>query len=131
MPALPEKVKSMLQAPVFAHFATLMPEGGPQVSPVWIDVDGDLILVNSAEGRVKDKNVRSDARIALSFTAPDNPYNAVMIRGHVREITADGAEAHIDAMAKKYLGQDRYPYRGPGEKRVLYKIEADSVSISG
>ena len=128
MRALPENVKSLLRKPCFAHLATLMPDGGPQVSPVWIDVDGDTILVNSASGRVKDKNMRHDARVALSITDPENPYSAVMIRGRVVEITTEGADAHIDAMAKLYMGKDRYPLRQPGEERVLYKIEADSIA---
>src|SRR5262245_57181863 len=130
MRALPEKVKQLLRKKVFAHFATMMPsDDGPQVSPVWVDVDGDTILINSAEGRLKDKNVRADSRVALSATDPDNPYHAVMIRGRVVEITTQGADGHIDRMAKKYMGVDKYPFRQPGEKRVLYKIEADKVAV--
>jgi PPOX class probable F420-dependent enzyme len=131
MAALPEKVKTLLQKPVFVHFATLMKEGGPQVSPVWVDLDGDTILINSAEGRLKDKNVRSDKRVALSFTDPANPYHAVMIRGRVTEITKDGAEEHIDKMAKKYMGKDVYPAHSAAEPRVIYKIVAEQVSIMG
>ena len=128
MRALPDKVKAILQKPAFAHFATLMPDGGPQVSPVWVDIDGDQILVNSAEGRLKDKNVRHDSRVALSVTDPENPYSAVMIRGKVTEITNNGADDHIDRMAKKYLGKDKYPFGQPGEVRVIYKVEAEKVS---
>ena len=131
MRALPEKIKTLLQKPVFVHFATVMKEGGPQVSPVWVDVEGDTILINSAEGRLKDTNVRGDARVALSVTDPANPYQAVMIRGRVTEITNEGADEHIDKMAKKYMGQDTYPFRAPNEKRVIYKIEADKIASMG
>ena len=131
MAALPEKVKTLLQKPVFVHFATLMKEGGPQVSPVWVDLDGDTILINSAEGRLKDKNVRADKRVALSFTDPANPYHSVMIRGRVTEITKDGAEEHIDKMAKKYMGKDVYPAHSAAEPRVIYKVVAEQVSVMG
>jgi hypothetical protein len=87
-------------------------------------MDGVAILVNSAQGRVKDKNVRRDPRAALSAVGPDNPYTPLMLRGKVVEITSKGADAHIDSMAKKYLGKDKYPFRQPGEVRVLYRIEA-------
>lgn len=89
------------------------------------------IVINSAEGRRKDKNIRADPRVAVSITDPDNPYRCVMIRGKVVDITKVGADAHIDAMAKKYLGKDSYPFRQPGEVRVLYTIEADRVSVVG
>lgn len=133
MRPLPPKVKTMLQKPVFAHLATVMSEdgGGPQVSPVWVDVDGDTILVNSAEGRLKDKNLRKDKRVALSAIDPANAYHSIMIRGRVVDITNDGADAHIDKLAKKYLGKDRYPGHSPNEKRVIYKIEAEKVSVMG
>ena len=131
MAALPDKVKTLLQKPVFVHFATVMQGGGPQVSPVWVDLDGDTILINSAEGRLKDKNVRSDDRVALSVTDPANPYHSVMIRGRVKEITKDGAEEHIDKMAKKYMGKDVYPKHSAAEPRVIYKIEADKISVMG
>jgi len=128
MRALSDKVKQLLGKQAFAHLATVMPDGSPQVSPVWVDVDGDTILVNSAEGRLKDKNIQRDKRVALSLTNPENPYQAVMIRGRVTEITKQGADQHIDKMAKKYLGKDKYPGRAPGEVRVLYRIEPEKVS---
>lgn len=131
MAALPDSVKELLRKKTFVHFATLMKDGSPQVSPVWVDVDGDIIVINSAEGRLKDRNVRRDARVALSATDPDNPYKAVMIRGRVAEITTDGADAHIDAMAKKYMGVDEYPLRSDTEVRVIYRIEADKISSMG
>lgn len=131
MRALPDNVKSLLRKPVLAHLATLMPDGSPQVSPVWVDIDGDAVLVNSAHGRVKDKNMRRDARVALSATEPTNPYQATMLRGRVVEITTHGADEHADRMAKKYLGLDKYPYRQPGEVRVVYRIEVERVSFMG
>jgi PPOX class probable F420-dependent enzyme len=99
-----------------------MPDGSPQTTPVWIDFQNGDIWVNSAIGRQKDKNVRRDPRVAIAVTDPDNPYRYVEVRGQVREITQQGADAHIDKMAQKYLGQDKYPYAQPGEQRVLYKI---------
>lgn len=115
----------------FAHLATLMADGGPQSSPVWCDFDGSHVLVNSAKGRVKDRNMRADPRVALSVTDPENPYRTLMIRGRVVNITEKGADAHIDKMAKKYLGVDKYPYRTKGEVRVLYQIEPVKVSVMG
>jgi len=131
MTALPQGLKDMLKTTVFAHLTTLMADGAPQASPVWVDVDGDEILINTAENRVKDKNMKRDARVAISVTAADNPYKAFMIRGHVVGHTTDGADAHIDAMAKKYMGVDSYPYRTPTETRVIFRIVADRVSNMG
>jgi PPOX class probable F420-dependent enzyme len=124
MAKLSDAWKAALKKPIFVHLTTVMPDGSPQASPVWIDLDGDAILVNSAQGRVKDKNMRRDPRVALSALDPDNPYTPLMLRGKVVEITSKGADAHIDSMAKKYLGKDTYPFRQPGEVRVLYRIEA-------
>ena len=123
MPAsFPEKYLDIFEKKSFGAFTTLMPDGSPQTTPVWVDLkDGD-IWVNSALGRQKDKNVRRDARVAVTIIDADNPYRYVEVRGKVKEITQTGADAHIDAMAKKYLGQDKYPFRQPGEERVLYKI---------
>ena len=130
MRALPDDVKKLLGKKAFAHLATVMPDGAPQVSAVWVDLDGDTILVNSAEGRLKDKNMANDKRVALSVIDPENPYHSISIRGHVVEITQQGARAHIDRMAKKYLGKDKYP-GGPDEVRVLYKISADKIATMG
>jgi PPOX class probable F420-dependent enzyme len=124
---LPDKAKDILSKQTFAHLATLMPDGSPQVTPVWADYEGDRIVVNTAEGRTKPRNMRDDPRVALSATDPDNPYEAVIVRGHVDEITHDGADEHIDAMAKKYLGMDRYPFRQMGEQRVKVYIEPEVV----
>jgi PPOX class probable F420-dependent enzyme len=124
---LPEKAKEILSKKTFAHLATLMSDGSPQVTPVWVDHEGDRIVINTAEGRVKPRNMRHDPRVALSATDPDNPYEAVVVRGRVDEMTHEGADEHIDAMAKKYLGKDRYPFRQTGEQRVKVYIEPEVV----
>ena len=128
---LSNELVELLAKRTFVHLATRMDDGSPQVSPVWVDVDRGCILVNSAKGRLKDRNMRSDPRVALSVTDPENPYQGMMVRGRVVEITEDGADDHIDKMASKYLGKDRYPFRGPGEVRVKYYIEADRIARIG
>jgi len=128
---IPEQFKDLFTKVAFAHLATLMSDGSPQVTPVWVDYDGAYVRVNSAKGRVKDKNMRRDRRVALSIQDPDNPYRYLAIQGDVVEITENGADAHIDALAKKYLGKERYPFRSPGEVRVIYKIRPNKVSTSG
>jgi PPOX class probable F420-dependent enzyme len=128
---IPEQFKDLFAKVAFAQLATLMADGRPQVTPVWVDYDGEHVRVNSAKGRVKDKNMRRDKRVALSIQDPDNPYRHLAIQGDVVEITEEGADAHIDALAKKYLGKDSYPFRAPGEVRVIYKIRPDKVSTSG
>ena len=114
-----------------ANVGTVMPDGSPQVTPMWFDYDGKLILVNSARGRVKDRNIRRNPAVAVSIVDPDNAYRYVTVRGRVVEITEEGADAHIDRLAKKYLGQDRYPHRRAGEVRVTYKIAPQRVSGMG
>ena len=128
---IPEQYKDLFNKVAFAHLATLMPDGGPQVTPVWFDLDGSHIRVNSAKGRVKDKNMRRNKKVALSIQDPDNAYRYLAVRGNVDEITEEGADAHIDSLAKKYLGKDKYPFRGPGEVRVIYKIRPEKISIMG
>ena len=105
-----------------------MPDGSPQTTPVWVDYKNGEVWVNSALGRQKDKNVRRDPRVAVTIIDADNPYRYVEVRGRVTEITQAGSDAHIDAMAKKYLGQDKYPFAKPGEVRVLYEINPARVS---
>ena len=128
---IPEAFKDILDKRAFAHLATLMPDGSPHVTPVWWDFDGAHIRINSAKGRLKDKNMRREKRVALSIQDPDNAYRYLAIRGEVVEITENGADAHIDALAKKYLDKDRYPFRTPGEVRVQYKIRPDKISTMG
>jgi PPOX class probable F420-dependent enzyme len=127
---IPQSHLDLFNKKAFAHLATLMPDGKPQVNPVWVDYDGKYVLINTAEGRLKDKNMQRDGRVALSITDPDNPYRYLEVRGRVAQRTYEGADAHIDAMAKKYLGQDKYPFRKPGEVRVIYKVTPERSTSS-
>jgi PPOX class probable F420-dependent enzyme len=128
---VPDSHLDLFKKKTFAHLATLMPDGKPQVTPVWVDHDGANVIINTAVGRQKDKNLQRDGRVALSITDPDNPYRRLEVRGRVAERTLQGADQHIDAMAKKYLGQDKYPYRQPGEVRVIYKILPEHTTSIG
>ena len=128
---IPDAYADIFKKTAFAHLATLMPNGQPQVTPVWIDYDGRHILFNTAEGRQKDKNLQRDKRVSLSMTDPDNPYRYLEVRGQVVERTKSGADQHIDKMAKKYLGKDKYPFRQAGEVRVIYKIDPQHVTKMG
>jgi len=125
---IPDSHLDLFQKKAFANLATLMPDGQPQVTPVWVDYDGRYVLINTAANRQKDKNMQRDPRVALSIMDPDNPYRYLEVRGRVAERTLDGADRHIDAMAKKYLGKDKYPWSQPGEARVLYKIEPEHTT---
>jgi PPOX class probable F420-dependent enzyme len=128
---IPEEFKDLFGKVAYANIATVMPDGTPQVTPVWFDYDGNYLRVNSAKGRVKDKNMRRNKNVALSIQDPDNAYRYLAVRGKVDDITEEGADAHIDSLAKKYLGKDKYPFRGPGEERVIYKIRPEKVSTMG
>ena len=128
---IPEKYLDLFKKRAFAHLATLMPNGRPQVTPVWCDFDGTYVRVNYARGRQKDRNMQRDPRVSLAIQDPDNPYRYLEVRGRVVEITEEGADAHIDSLAKKYLGMDRYPNRRPGEVRVIYKIEPEHTTSMG
>ncbi len=125
---IPSQFLDLFQKKAFASLATVMPDGTPQVTPVWVDYDGERVVVNSARGRRKDRNMKVGASVALSIMDPDNAYRHLQVRGRVSEVTEQGADAHIDRMAKKYLGKDKYPFRQPGEVRVLYKITPSSSS---
>jgi PPOX class probable F420-dependent enzyme len=115
----------------FAHLATLMPDGTPQSTPVWFDYVNGAIRVNSARGRVKDRNMKQGSPVALSILDPDNPYRYLQVRGKVRKVTEDGAVAHIDSLAKKYIGQDKYPWSKPSDVRVIYEIEPERIQGMG
>jgi len=115
----------------FASVATLMPDGSPQVSLVWVDSDEKYLIINTAEGRVKTNNLRRDPRIALTVANSENPYQQIMVRGRVAEMTQEGADAHIDELAKRYLGVDKYPHRAPGEIRVKVKIIPEKIFSIG
>jgi PPOX class probable F420-dependent enzyme len=131
MSEIPEKFHDLFEKKAFAQLATVMPDGSPQVSPVWFEYDGTNILVNSAKGRVKDQNMRRDPRVGIDIVDPDNPYRHLSIRGRVVDITESGADDHIDKLTKKYIGQDKYPYRGAGEVRVIYKIQPERTHAMG
>ena len=121
------EIAKLFQGKNFASFVTLMNDGSPHVAPTWVDVDGNTILINTARGRVKEKNIRRDNRIALSIYDQENPYNMVTIRGKVTELTEEGADEHIDKLAKKYFGLDKYHNRSPGERRIILKIQPEKI----
>jgi PPOX class probable F420-dependent enzyme len=131
MTPIPPNVRELIDKKSFAHVATVGADGAPQITPVWIDYDGEYIRFNTARGRVKARNLQRNPRVALAVQDPDNPYRYAQVRGRVVEMTEKGADAHIDALAKKYLGQDRYPFRQPGEVRVTVKIAADKIQTMG
>jgi PPOX class probable F420-dependent enzyme len=115
----------------FAQLATLMPDGTPQVTPVWFDMAGDRIRINTARTRVKERNMTKNPAVAISITDPENPYRHISLRGRVVKSTEEGADAHIDQLSKKYLDKDSYPRRTPTEKRVIFEIELVSVNTMG
>ena len=132
MASIPDSYLDLLQQKqAFANLATIMADGSPQVTPVWFDYTGRIIRVNTAKGRVKSRTLRPGAFIALAIMDPENPYRYVQIRGRVARAVEEGADAHIDSLAKKYLGKDTYPFRQPGEVRVMYEIEPTSASGMG
>jgi len=129
--SIPHDYMDLFNKKAFAVLTTLMPDGSPQTQPVWVDFENGRVLVNSALGRQKDKNMRRDPRVAITLIDPDNPYRYLEIRGKVKEVTQNGAAQHIDKMAKKYLDKDKYPFAQPGEQRVLYKIEPEKIHTMG
>jgi PPOX class probable F420-dependent enzyme len=131
MSAIPAKFRDLFDKKAFAHLGTLMPDGSPQVTPVWCEYDGTHVVVNSAKGRQKDRNIRRDPRVSLSIQDPENPYRYLEVRGTVEEITEQGSDANIDRLARKYLGVDSYPYRQPGEVRVIYRIRPEHFTSYG
>ena len=115
----------------FAHLATIFPDGAPQVTPVWFEYDGTHIIINTARGRAKDKNMRRDPRVSLAVSDPENPYRYIQLRGTVVEMTEQGGDAVIDRLAKKYMGVDSYPYRNASEVRVTVKILPQRSQVTG
>ena len=120
-------IMQLLTGKNFAFVATLMKDGSPQITPTWIDFDCKIILINTAEGRTKQKNTSRDPRIAISIVDQNDPYNMVTIRGKVIEQTSKGADDHIDKLAKRYLGVDKYPFRSSTEKRIIIKVEPEKI----
>ena len=132
MVEIPAKYLDLLQdKTTFAHLATIMSDGTPQVTPVWFDYTDGKIRINSAKGRVKTRNMTEGAPVALSILDHDNAYRYIQIRGRVDHVTEEGADAHIDSLSKKYLGKDKYPYREPGQVRVTFEIEPSAVQVMG
>lgn len=128
MAEIPAAFRDLLeQKKAFANLATIMPDGSPQVTPVWFDYAGGAIRVNTAKGRTKARNMKEGSPVALAILDPDNAYRYIQIRGRVRRVTEQGASAHIDSLAKKYLGKDKYPFAQPGEVRVMFEIEPRAV----
>ena len=131
MAEISEKFLDLLtEKKAFAALATIMPDG-TQVTPVWFDYEGGVIRVNSAKGRTKTRNMKEGAAVALSIMDPDNAYRYLQIRGQVRRVVEAGADRHIDQLAKKYLGKDKYPFGQPGEVRVMFEIEPRAVNAMG
>ena len=128
---LSEKARQLISRPVLATLATVSADGSPQVTPLWIEVDGDDLLVNTARGRVKARNIERDKRVAVSVIDPEDPYNVVVAKGTVVDVTTDGADALIDRLAKKYLGVDEYPMRRPDEIRITLRIRVDRIVMQG
>ena len=128
---IPEKYLDLFQKKAFANLATVMEDGSPQVTPVWCDYDGSNVLINTARGRMKDKNMRRNPRVSLSIMDPENPYRYLEIRGKVSEATEQGADQHIDKMAKKYLGAEKYPWNRPGDERVVVVVRPEHTTQMG
>ncbi|MGC2425680.1 MAG: PPOX class F420-dependent oxidoreductase [Nitrososphaeraceae archaeon] len=121
-------VRKIFEGKNFVFISSIMKDGSPQVTPTWVDIENGNILVNTAIGRIKHKNISRDPRVALAIADQNNPYDMVTVRGRtIEQVTGDAAEEHIDKMAKKYIGKDKYPFRSPGEKRVILKIKPEKV----
>jgi len=123
---LTKAARALIDRPIIASVATVSHDDKPQLTPVWIDIDGDDIVFNTAKGRAKQANLERNPNVAVSIVDPDNPYNVVVVRG-VAESTEIGADEHIDALAKKYLGVDKYPMRIRGEQRLKYRVRAEHI----
>lgn len=123
---LPESVRKLLADKVYGHVITYNPSGAAQVTMVWMDVDGNQAVYNTAEGRIKVRNLRKDPRIVVSVQSRDDPQSYVCLTGKAT-LTELGADAHIDKLAKRFLGMDKYPWRSPGEKRILVRIDVDKI----
>jgi PPOX class probable F420-dependent enzyme len=126
---LSDAARTLIARPVLATLATVGKDGAPQATPLWIEADGDDLLVNTARGRAKARNIERDPRVALTVIDPDDPYNVVAVQGTIVEVTTEGASAHIDHLAKKYLGVDVYPMHQPGEVRLTIRIRTDRILI--
>ena len=126
---IPVEFLDLFKKQAFGHLATIMPDGSPQVSPLWVDFDGTFLILNSEAGRQKDLNMRRDHRVAVEIQDPENPYRYLLVRGNVVEITEVGAELAIDQLSLKYTGE-KYKYKNPDNPRVIYKILPTHVRTS-
>jgi len=130
MATLNEKQREFLEQPFVGEVTTLRPDGSPHTTVVWVDADTDVVMFNTAVGRAKERYLRKDARVSLIVIDPENAYKWVSISGQA-ELTTDGADAQIDKLAKKYLGQDEYPWRNPEEQRITVLIHPERVEATG
>jgi PPOX class probable F420-dependent enzyme len=132
MPDIPEKFRHLMSDKrAFANLATVKADGSPQVTPVWFDYTNGKIRVNTAKGRVKSRTMTEGAKVALAIMDPDNAYRYIQVRGTVTHASENGADQHIDSLAKKYLDKDSYPFRQPGEQRITYEITPESIDTMG
>lgn len=129
--SIDDRSRELLNAKNFAHVATISKDGTPHLTVVWVDAEGDVVRVNSAEGRDWPANLRRDPRVTVTVANHDNPYEYVTIKGEAVEITPEGADEHIDALAKKYLDKGEYPFRQEGEVRLKITIRPDKVKRWG
>jgi PPOX class probable F420-dependent enzyme len=127
MAKLEQQHVDLLRKPILAHVATVNEDGTPQSTPVWIDTDGEAVIFNTARGRRKTRNLERNPVVAVSLVNPENPYEMIEIRGRA-ELVDEGADEHIDAMARKYLNQNSYPFRQPGERRVIVRVIPEKVA---
>jgi len=126
---LDPKIVKLLEGKNLVFIATTMKDGAPQVSPVWADLEDGYIMINTAEGRIKHKNVLRDPRVAISVVDQNNPLDMTSIRGRVEEIIPDYDYVHANKLTKKYMGKDTYPFRRPGEKRIIFKIKPEKTFV--
>jgi PPOX class probable F420-dependent enzyme len=129
--AISRGLEKLLSEPAYCQIATVMPDGSPQITQVWVDTDGEHILVNTGQHRQKVRNVERDPRVALNIVDPNDAWRIANMRGRVVEITTSGADDHIDGLAQKYLGAEKYPFRNPEETRVILKIAPERVNSVG
>lgn len=128
---LSQGFQKLLREPAYCQIATLMPDGSPQLTHLWVDTDGEHILINTSKGRQKERNVQRDQRVAVNVVDPTNAWRIASVRGRVVDVTTEGVGPQIDQLARKYLGQEKYPLRVPGEQRMILKIAVDKINASG
>jgi PPOX class probable F420-dependent enzyme len=129
--AIPSGFRKLLGEPAFCQLATLMPDGSPQITQVWVETDGEHVLINTFEGSQKEKNIRRDPRVAVNVVDPANAWRLAMVRGRVEEVTTEGAVEQIDRLAKKYIGTDTYPFHRPNRIRTTIKISPEKINEVG